>query len=82
MHTPEAKYGATVADDLTFDRVIAALSPMDREAVDRVLRHRGFGSGVSERTLNDAREESYDRGFAAGERKARSTPPVGGAGVA
>lgn len=67
----------SVADELTFDRVLAALPELDRTSVERVLRSRGYGTGIMSRDLSEAREQGYHAGVAEGRRTERAEQAKG-----
>lgn len=60
---------ASVADELTFDRILDSLSIEDRRSVDRILASRGYNSSYSWESVRDAREEGYHRGLEAGRKE-------------
>ena len=64
-------YGASVADELTFDRVMASLPDADREAVERVLSDGGFKNGLTEDDVENASKEGYSRGYRTAQREAK-----------
>ena len=62
----------SVADELTFDRVMESLSIDDRRSMERVIEWRtGARSahiGYSDEQLAQARREGYERGILEGRR--------------
>lgn len=69
------RYAASVGDEMILERVLGALSPMDREAVDRALADGGYGSGIDQDDVDEAFERGeragYGEGFTEGEKEGR-----------
>lgn len=62
----------SVADELTFDELLESLSIERRASVMRVLKSRGYESGVTERDVSEA----YSRGYYNGQSSAISDKKV------
>lgn len=65
----------SVADELIFDQLLESQTPANRASVERVLAMRGYGSRVTDRDLDEAREEGYHRGLARGRAESKADKP-------